>query len=408
MKTNIKIFVLFVVALNLCSSVESLSQIQKSEFPTVLSLRNKSEPSTVEYDPVMSLIYLPGKLNGRDSCWFILDSGFPHTLVNRDRLDTSIVKLGLAFKEVQPGGQVEVQAVYGIEIDIGDVLIAADSMRSYPFGGLESITGRRFDGIVGHDLFDKFVVTIDYVSNTVRLENAESFNYSGNGTSVKVTVIDNEPFIYAEIKHPDGTWRKAKLKIDTGSIDFIGFNGSYVKAENLVTDNQPKIPTTGAAAGGNSENWVTRINEFRIKDLTFSNPVVGYSVDTLRSGDAGTIGGEFLSRFTVIFDYPHDRIILEPNKNFSRGFEFDMSGIFPITKASDFSTKVVMDVRPGSPAYEAGIVAGDTLVRIDEIDCVEMSISDIRNRFMTPGKVAVLIRSGESSRETVMLLKPQI
>lgn len=408
MKINIMTLGL-IIAVLLGSACSKLSrQEQKADFATLFSLGDQNTPSVIKFEPVMNLIYLPGKLNGEDSCWFNLDTGFPYSLVNKDRLDTSRIRLGSANLEGQPGGEIEVQPVFDVEIAVGDVSLTADSMRCYPLGGLEPIIGRRFDGIIGHDLFERFVVTVDYISNSVKIENAETFTYSGNGTEIDVMIIEGEPFVFAEVKHPDGTWRKAKLKLDTGSADFIGFNGSYVKAENLIPDDQPRIPATGSAVGGKTENWVTRLDEFRVGNITFSNPVVGYSVDTLRGGDAGTIGAEFLSRFTVIFDYPRDRIILEPNNRFDRDFTIDMSGIFPIAKAPDFGAKVVMAVEPGSPAGEAGIIAGDILVKIDEFDGVEMAISEIRARFMKAGKVTLQVQSGESIREVIMMLKPLI
>lgn len=391
-----------------CTSSAPPNQLKIIDFATKLSLADQNTPAVIEFKSVMNLVWLPGILNGRDSCWFILDTGFPYSLVNRDRLDSAHFKLGSAHLEAQPGGDVEIRPAFDIEIMIGAVSLTADSMRAFPLGGNEPIVGQRFDGIIGHDLFEKFVVTIDYLASTVMVEDPNAFSYSGDGTEIELIVIEGEPFIIAEVKHPDGTWRKAKLKLDTGSADFIGFNGSYIQTETLVSDDQPKIPATGSAVGGKTENWVTRLEEFRLKDIAFSNPVVGYSVDTLRGGDAGTIGAEFLHRFKVIFDYPRNRIILEPNENFEQPFLWDMSGIFPTAEAPEFDIKVVMAVEPGSPAEEAGIIPGDILVRIDTVNCSDLSIAQIRQRFMKEGKVTIEVQSGESFRKVDMMLKPLI
>jgi hypothetical protein len=408
MKISQTLLCITAVALLGCTCSASPRQVQNIDFAIKLSLTGPNTPCVIKFEPVGNLIFLPGTLNGQDSCWFILDTGFPYSLVNRDRLNSAHFKLGSVRLDAQPGGEVESQPVFDIAISIGDLSLTADSLRCYPLSGLEPIIGHRFDGIIGHDLFEKFVVSIDYLASTVSIEKADEFSYSGSGRVVEVIVEDGEPFIIAEVKHPDGTWRKAKLKLDTGSSDFIGFNGSYVQAENLVPDNQPQIPVLGMAVGGQTDNWVTRLEEFRVGDITFSNPVVGYSVDTLRSGDAGTIGAEFLRRFTVIFDYPRDRIILEPNENFNNDFVWDMSGIFPIAEAPDFGTKIVMAVQPGSPADEVGIVAGDILAKIEAFGCREISISDIRTRFTKAGEVNLLVQRGQSTREVVMMLKPQI
>ena len=50
----------------------------------------------------------------------------------------------------------------------------------------------------------------------------------------------------------------------------------------------------------------------------------------------GLIGGDILSRFTVVFDYSRQRMMLEPNAQFSESFEADMSGLDLQTEGDDF------------------------------------------------------------------------
>ena len=73
----------------------------------------------------------------------------------------------------------------------------------------------------------------------------------------------------------------------------------------------------GAAVGGQTDNWVTRLMGFHLGNISFEKPLIGYSVDTLRSGDAGTIGGEFSRRFRAIFDYKRERLLLERNRHYN-------------------------------------------------------------------------------------------
>lgn len=373
------------------------------DYPLVLSITDGQQRVLLPFELCFNVIFIPGSVNGVDSAWFILDTGFEYSLLNRDRLDSSVLVNAPTIREKQPGGEVEVTTVYGMNIGLPGIDIKADSIRALPLGGLEPVPGRRIDGIIGHEFFERFVVSIDYAAQVITIIEPDAFRYDGTGEIAAVVVENNEPFFFAEVSLPDGTMKKAKLKLDTGSADFIGFNGSYVQAVGLVSDSQPRIPVLGTAVGGHTDNWVTRMAAFRVGEVTISNPVVGYSVDTLRGGDAGTIGGEFLRRFTATFDYYRDRLILESNSALIEPIEYDMSGIFPIADPPEFAGKRILVVTPGSPADRAGLQAGDELVSIDGVPCEEYSICELRRLFMQPGEEYKVIVNRNDSPVTCVL-----
>lgn len=365
--------------------------------------------AVVPLDEYFNLIYVPGSLNGKDSCWFIWDTGFEYSLLNRDRLGDLGIQSGDTYTESQPGGDVEVTSAYAITIDFGDVEMRADSMRALPLAGLEPVVGRPIHGIIGHDLFLKFAIEVDYEQQQLTVLETARFSPSEGGQVVNIFIENDEVFVYGEVLHPDGTWRRAKLKLDTGSADFIGFNGSYVQSQDLVNDERPRIPALGTAVGGHTENWVTRIDRFRLGATEIEHPVVGYSVDTLRGGDAGTIGGGFLHRFHCWYDYRGGRLALMPNRYYHDPVEYDMSGIFPIAAQPDFATKRVLVVTPGSVAEDADVRPNDILVSIDGTPANQLSIETIRQIFMQDGREVTLVidRNGDSM-ETTLLLKRMI
>ncbi|MEG0762174.1 MAG: peptide-binding protein, partial [Chryseobacterium sp.] len=41
----------------------------------------------------------------------------------------------------------------------------------------------------------------------------------------------------------------------------------------------------------------------------------------------GSLGGEILRRFTVVFDYPNQKLYLKKNGNYNDSFNFNMSGL---------------------------------------------------------------------------------
>jgi predicted metalloprotease with PDZ domain len=114
------------------------------------------------------------------------------------------------------------------------------------------------------------------------------------------------------------------------------------------------------------------VASLRIGDVELKAPITALCGDSAgvftANNDAwiGNIGGEILRRFTVIFDYQAKRMTLEPNASVADPFEADMSGL-SITAQTGPSHLIVDFVVPSSPASEAGVSAGDSLVTINGI-----------------------------------------
>jgi len=364
----------------------SIINVKAQEISDEFKFAGHSSKADIPFDLYLNLIFLQVRVDNSEPLVFILDSGFEESVLNKSTADKLGLKTSADRTEEAPGGEIELSYTDSITFNLTGVDIFENRVAVVPLDQLTQIIGRHFDGIIGHDLFARFVVELDYENKNAILYDPADYSKSNEGICVPVTVENNEAFVFAVLKDENRGNVTAKLKLDTGSVDFTGFNGSFVQAESLFTGSQKKLPALGAAVGGNTENFVTRLNEFSISDIKIENPVVGYSVDTLRGGDAGTLGGEFLSRFTVIFDYPHGEICFRQNGHFGEPYEYDMSGIFPIAEMPDFKTIMVISISDKSPAAEAGMLPGDIIDKIDGHPAGDYSIEVIRRMFVEDGK----------------------
>ena len=334
----------------------------------------------LEFTSLGGLIYLPVTLPDSSRDQWLLDSGFEYSVVGARTADR--LRLPLRERKVvaAPGGAVDLGWTNRFCVTIAGLSHCADSLARIPIEGLEPIIAKPIGGILGHDFFGKFVVRIDYAASRIELFDPATFAYHGPGVSVAVWLEAGEPFLAGTL-YLNGRATPAKLKIDTGSLDLLGLNGSFVAQTKLIPEAHRRIPAPGVAVGGKTENFLTTLDSFAIAGFTIARPVIGFSADLTRAGDAGTIGANALSRFTVMFDYLHRRLILEPNGSQPT---YDASGLFLVGEGPDFRTTRVLAVMSSTGGAEAGLAPGDTVMAIDGINAASIGLWRIRSLFERP------------------------
>ena len=349
----------------------------------------------VTIDTDFGLVLLDVSVNDGEPRTFILDTGFEFSVI-----DAGIAaELGLAVSDPdtipQPGGPLEVGRVEGVRLGLPGDEFAPRTLRAVPISPGWSVIGRKFAGILGHDVLAERVWVIDYEGRRLRTYPA-SFEPAVAGAELPVEVIAAEPFVSAEIEQEGGRRIPGRFKLDTGSTDVAGLNRNFLRDSMILEPQQATRPVPGFAVGGETTGILFRVAALRIGDYAISRPVIGA---TLSSGgfedraDAGTLGGELLRRFTLTLDYPRDRILLEPNGLFHTPVREDLSGIFMLrAEGAGLDTIVVSVVGPGSPAEEADIREGDVLLAVDGVPASRLGIAGIFERLRSgPGETRRLL-----------------
>jgi C-terminal processing protease CtpA/Prc len=120
---------------------------------------------------------------------------------------------------------------------------------------------------------------------------------------------------------------------------------------------------------------------------------------------AGQIGGDFLRRFAITFDFPHQRVFLDPNLQINHTAQADMSGLSILAKGANLKTFEIVQVRPGTPGADAGLKEGDVIVGIDEEAAADLTLSAIRDLFRQVGHEYKLLidRHGQSLPITIKM-----
>ena len=94
-------------------------------------------------------------------------------------------------------------------------------------------------------------------------------------------------------------------------------SNSFAAANHVLEMADKTASSSIFGTGGDSKRLSARIDGLQL-GTSVLRPQCRYFTDVkegaLASPDIGAIaGGEILRRFTVTFDYPHHRILLEPN-----------------------------------------------------------------------------------------------
>jgi hypothetical protein len=226
------------------------------------------------------------------------------------------------------------------------------------------------EGILGHDVLSHFVVEIDYAASRVRLHDPERFKPPSKAAALPMTYEGNIPAIRAAFALPNGKRIEGRMIVDTGNSGGIDLYGPFVEANGVRAALDRAVEGAGGmGVGGVSKQDLARIAAFQLGSFHLREPIVTLSGDKKGAAAhpelAGNLGARVLRRFTVFVDYPHDRLLLQPNASFETPFEYDMSGLALVAEGDAFDRVVVRRVLPDTAAAAAGLAAGDEIAAID-------------------------------------------
>ncbi|MFL6427769.1 MAG: PDZ domain-containing protein, partial [Acidobacteriaceae bacterium] len=123
---------------------------------------------------------------------------------------------------------------------------------------------------------------------------------------------------------------------------------------------------------------LVRLQDLRLGSLTLHAPIA--EVESAGPGAsnprlAGVLGLEALSRFNFVLNQRYASLYIEPNQRTHAPFESDMSGLV-VTATADRKLAVAA-VTPASPAADAGVEAGDVLIRMEDKPLVAANLGSV-------------------------------
>lgn len=385
--------------------------------------KKNAEVVTIPFDLTNHIILLPVMLNG-EPLTFILDTGVKETLLFGS-VDSIRLKNVSTFNFQGLGIEDGIQGLlsFGNVLALGDSMLVDHSHDLYVIVdstvNLSKNIGVPIHGILGAVFFQNHVVKIDYVKRKmqVRRSLSDQDKVLKRYTAVPLDLIKDRPFVEVNMVTKENDFENIRMLVDLGNSDPLMLFSTELEGLKIT---EPSVyEFIGQGFNGNIYGKRNRISRVSMAGFTLNRPFASYPDQAsyqnrkLVERRVGSIGNQIMSRFDVIFDYADSCMYIKKNKNFSKPFNIDMSGIevrhegftwlksrvdaTPERKASqnaitiDLGSEVnyhiqlvpsyvINHVRDNSPAYTAGLRDGDRLEKINGRQVGKMTLAEIKER----------------------------
>jgi hypothetical protein len=385
------------------SQVTSLNEVR----PKVIA--------TLPLEPYNNLVFLNVRVNGSSPHSFLLDTGADTSVVNETLAQTAHLSAKHSLFPITGTGAVSVKARLArhVELTVGEISLPRTTVVVVGLADLEARIGHEIGGIIGADLFNSFVVTVDRRSETLVLADPKGSAYSGSGIAIPIRLSGDRPFVDARITPVGGVPFGARLVVDTGDSNAIGFHTPSVASHQLRAPTQPLVLHVSKGLNGDSRGWRGRLVSLTMGEISIDRPVASFSEET-RGSDAdsgydGVLGGEILRRFRITFDYSRRKMIFEPDQAIAEPYDIDMSGLTLSGRGKDYKTVTVDYVDDGSPAAASGLAIGDIVESVDDQLTSKIRLDELKRLLATStGLHHLRIRRGPDVFEATVNLRRRV
>ena len=370
---------------------------------------------------INNLIFIPIKVNGVELN-FLLDTGVDETILfsleDKDEVrfnNVEKIKLrGLGVEESIEGlkSSHNTLSLPKIEDKNHELFIVLDQDFNF-----SSHIGIPVNGIMGYNFFKDYLVEIDYDRKKVILhkENRKiSKRIKTKFSEVAISIEKNKPYLLSTVEINSKTI-PVKLLIDSGNSDAFWLFQNKVQKIEIPAKNFDDF--LGRGFSGNIYGKRARVSNFKINNFKFDNVIVAFPDSSstenviLVKDRAGSIGGEIMKRFTIIFDYKNSKMFLRKGKDFDVEFNYNMSGIEVqhlglqwVQETVELQTAVgnqgydingekiknqfkykftlepvysISNIRTDSPAEISGLKVGDQIIAVNKLKAYRYTLEQI-------------------------------
>lgn len=306
--------VLAALSLPACSQIE-LGRLYFANNGTEVLLE-QALPLTLPFREDNGWIIVQASVNGSKPVDFVVDTGASMLAILDGPKTTA---LGLDMSDVRRLGSEDDLAApnaavqRNLDLDFGPLTFVGQTVLAIPLATIkcsDEIRDPPFQGVIGHELFHRYVVEIDYDRGELVLHDPETWRYEGPGNVIPAEISGRQPFVQARIAAPDGSSYDARLHVDSGAgIDLSLFpqTSAAIRPAGGETKN-------GCFVGGLAKYQTGSTVGLSLNGAPALQSPADYALgaEVIDTDQNGRLGSRFLRRHKVVFDYSRQQMILEP------------------------------------------------------------------------------------------------
>ncbi|WP_347753139.1 MULTISPECIES: aspartyl protease family protein [unclassified Flavobacterium] len=387
----------------------------------------KSIKAVVSFQLINNLVFVPIKVNGVELN-FLLDTGVAETILFS--LEEKKEVRFLNTEKISLRGLGSQKSVEGLKSTNNLLSFGNMTNKNHllyivldPEFNFSSHVGIPVNGIIGYHFFRNNLVEIDYLHKKIIVykdNKKHQQKVSRNATVLPISLEKSKPYIITNVSLAEKQL-PVKLLIDIGNSDAVWLFKNTNKYLQIPAKNFDDF--LGRGFSGDIEGKRAKITRFELGFFCFDNPIAAFpdSVSTknvsMVPDRMGSVGGEIMRRFKVVFDYNNQQLFLKKNRDYKTPFNYNKSGIEvehnrlewvqetvkmetvaePATYGksggitvyrNDFKYKFqlkpiyqIAHVRKNSAAAKSGLQSGDVIVRINSTYPYNMTLQDLNAMF---------------------------
>lgn len=401
----------------------NLSVFSQGNFELQNGIRDK-----IHFKLVNNLIVIPVTINGV-SLSFLLDTGVSKPIIFnffnlKEKLSINKTEL-IHIQGLGEDEPIEALRSSNNTVIIGEAVSLTQDLFAIIDVSINFMPslGIPVHGIIGYDIFKDFVVEINYSRKFIKLYNPKRYDskLSRKWRKLELKFFNKKPIIEASVT-VNNQESSVNLLIDTGGSDALWLFENSTQSISIPPHTFDDF--LGKGLSGTIFGKRSLVESFRLKDYQFNKVNVAFpdsssiqktKVNTLRNG---SLMGDVLHRFNWVFNYKSQWVAFRKNKFFNTPFKYNKSGItiqyagvrlvktlskIPAKTASssadpyaqnsntiNFTSTykfevvpelVISDIRPNSPADQAGLEIGDVVLSIHNQNLSSLTLQKAIDQF---------------------------
>lgn len=302
-----------------------------------------------------------------DRYTFMLDTG-AFSVVPKNLLTTdNLTQLDETIYTLDASGEKKESTLYRLHslelagIHFNDFSVIVDDFaKDFPLSCLQ------FDGILGYNFLQKFILEINYEEKYIQL--FDSYKKDKSFTAIKlIQTKSNAPSfqIYYNAK-------SYLVGLDTGNNDHLLINDPALIQELEIEGNSIERITGTFSTTFSGQNRYSFIDRYLLKNFTIEKKILVESTQLIFQEESLNIAGNaFLSQFHLVLDLEKKKLFLKKRDKNILKKEQNRFGF--ITFWNEEKKLYISAIIQGSPAYNSKLKIGDKIMSINELDTLNFS-----------------------------------